>query len=222
MSEYSTALQATAQNLGMNPQDLDLYVYIESSRNPKWLTQKNSSGYGGILQWGDLAAQDLGYRNTNHLLAQNPTFTKQFQVAEKWIRLLWSRHRKKSTEAAYLYLCHFLPYNAKKWGQWDAVLQGKTKKGKVFDIEKGTATYKANSGLDYDKDGRITVGDIRNIVALKAKEIGMSPRQNDTPNPQSNNDIEPTGEDSSDLDSGKIIGGLTITVGLIILVKYFT
>lgn len=61
-----------------------------------------------------------------------------------------------------------------------------------------------------------------NYVAKIMREIsdyGLTALDN-TPSPQSN--IEPTGEDSSNLDSGKIIGGLTITFGLMILIKNFT
>lgn len=163
-NEYWTYLKSAANTLGMDWRALDTYCYIENGRR---LDDNNGNQYRGILQWGNGAAKSLGYSNSAQMIAQNNTYELQFQLVIKWIRLLWRTYGRR-TEAGYLYLCHFLPVNAPHYSDKSYVLRGENSRL----VKRGYDYYDQNSGLDYNQDGYITVGDIDNIVRAKAKNIG--------------------------------------------------
>lgn len=162
--EYDYYMKQCAARLGMDWRHLDTYCFIENARK---LDDTNGNQYRGMLQWGNAAAQSLGYSSAAQIVAQNPTYEKQFQIVEKWIRLLWKQHGKR-TEAGYLYLCHFLPVNAPHYADKSYILRGE--KGRL--VKRGYDYYDQNSGIDFNKDGMITVGDVDNFVYSKSKLAG--------------------------------------------------
>lgn len=163
-NEYWTELKSAANELGMDWRALDTYCYIENGRK---LVDSNGDQYRGILQWGNDAAKSLGYSSSAQMIAQNNTYALQFQLVRKWINLLWRNHGKR-TEAGYLYLCHFLPVNARHYADKNYILRGEN--GRL--VKRGYNYYDQNAWLDYNNDGVMTVADIDNTVYAKAKEAG--------------------------------------------------
>lgn len=163
-NEYWIELKNCANDLGIDWRALDTYIYIE---NRRLLEDSNGDQYRGMLQWGNSAAQSMGFSSSASMLAQYPGYAGQFKIVRKWIRLLWQQHGRRN-EAGYLYLCHFLPVNAPHYNDKSYILRGEN--GRL--VQRGYSYYDKNSGLDYNKDGSITVGDLDNIVASKARYLG--------------------------------------------------
>lgn len=184
-SEYWTELRACATELGLDWRVLDTYIFIENARR---LEDSNGNQYRGMLQWGNAAAQSMGFSSSASMLAQYPGYAGQFQIVRKWIRLLWKQHGRRG-ELGYFYLCHFLPVNAPHYADKSYVLRGEN--GRL--VQRGYSYYDENAGLDYNKDGYITVGDLDNIVISKARSLGydlgtINTNTNGMPGTSSNND----------------------------------
>lgn len=159
-------LQASTQ-LGIPPAHLHALVLIEGGMNA--LQKINSSGYGGLGQWGNPAARELGYSSVRALIDANPTYEMQWKVLEKWIRRLINNYGKgKYLGPGFLYVCHFLPYNAKYYSQKNKVLYNSELKEY---LKKGSTTYNSNPSLDFDGNGEITIGDLDNLVASKMRGL---------------------------------------------------
>ena len=110
-------------------------------------TIQNGAGakYFGLIQFGDMAAADLG--TTTASLRVLPQL-EQLKWVFKYFDM-WAKRGKTFTQLEDFYLTIFYP---KAVGQKaDTVIFRK-------DVE--ATGYRQNSGFDYDKDGQITVGEI--------------------------------------------------------------
>lgn len=164
-ANYFNELKKAANNLGIDYRVLDTYIFIESGRN---LNAVNGQ-HRGLLQWSNSAAKILGYTSSLQLVTSNTTYSAQMKLVENWVKYLWRTYGKQ-TAPGFFYLVHFLPFNAKFYNQKNFVLED----GKGNKVKKGHIYYNANSGLDYNNDGAITVSDIDNHVLKKAKALGYN------------------------------------------------
>lgn len=112
-------------------------------------TKQNMAGakYFGLIQFGDMAAADLG-TTTAELI-------KLSQLEQlKWVFKyfdMWAKRGKTYTQLEDFYLTIFYPKAV--GAKADTVIFRK-------DVEAEKKGYAQNNGFDYNKDGAITVGEI--------------------------------------------------------------
>lgn len=120
---------------------------------------KNAAGsnYYGLIQFGSAAAKDLGV-SLDALIKM--TQLQQLEYVFKYFEM-WMRRGKKLTQLEDFYLCILYPAHVGK----------NADQGIFFD---GTTAYRQNKGLDSNKDGIVTVGEVsRRLYDLYYS--GMSP-----------------------------------------------
>jgi len=112
-------------------------------------TIRNGAGayYFGLIQFGKDAASDMG-TTVDYLITL--TAEQQLDWVFKYFEM-WMKRGKVYTRLEDFYLTIFYP-----------AAVGKTPDEVIFnrDIEKQKLGYTQNKGFDFDKDGKITVGEI--------------------------------------------------------------
>lgn len=114
-------------------------------------TKKNMAGaaYYGLIQFGDAAAKDLGTTTAELVkLSQLDQLDWVFKYFD-----MWSKRGKTFTQLEDFYLCIFYP-----------AAVGKTADTVIFSKQVETKAYTQNAGLDINKDGFITVGEINERI----------------------------------------------------------
>lgn len=122
-------------------------------------TIKNAAGsnYYGLIQFGAAAAKDLG-TTLDKLVKMSQM--EQLEWVFKYFEM-WMKRGKKPTQLEDFYLCILYP----------AAVGKNADQGVFFD---GTVAYRQNRGLDTNKDGIVTVGEIsKRIYELYYQ--GMAP-----------------------------------------------
>lgn len=114
-------------------------------------TKQNNAGakYFGLIQFGDMAAKDLG--TTTAALIKLP----QLQQLD-WVFAyfdMWAKRGKKCTQLEDFYLTIFFP-----------AAVGRTADTVIFRKDVDPKAYSQNAGLDLNKDGVITVGEINERI----------------------------------------------------------
>lgn len=130
-----------SQRLGCNPNDLKAVIYAESGGNPRAV---NPSGATGLIQFMPDTAKGLG---TTTAALKNMTIEQQLDYVEKHLQGAKAGAGFAKTDkidSGTLYSLVFLPAFAKR----DVLCQS------------DSIYYKANSGLDKNKDGLITKADL--------------------------------------------------------------
>lgn len=165
-----------SKKINIKPEDLLLIMHIESGLNPQ---AKNPSGSAsGLTQIMPSILPLVGFSGTPQDFSKLPA-EKQLDYIEKYFIL--NLKGKGITEPAQIYLSNFLPatlnWQGVKNKNPDTILaeQGnmrtyaqsnfKNKYALTFD-----KVYQANKGLDLDKDGNISYGDIQKLVEIKRKD----------------------------------------------------
>lgn len=141
---FKAALERTASNLGVDPNHLIAIMKQESRLNPQAVNKDTQAT--GLIQFMPNVAQELG---TSTRALYRMSASQQMQWVEKYFRM---RRIRPGMGLGDLYLAVFYP-----------AAVGKSDNHVVS--RAGKAIYRQNSGLDRNKDGIITVGDIKNSVA---------------------------------------------------------
>lgn len=143
---WGRALVAVASDLGVSADELAATVWLESRGNP--LAQ--NAGHVGLIQWGDLAAQDLG-TTTAQILTLDAT--AQIELVRPTLRPKRARIQRPGD----VRLAVFYP-RALSWED---------------DAAFPASARAANVGLDANKDGTLTAGEVRmqavNALANRAR-----------------------------------------------------
>lgn len=117
------------------------------------------SNFYGLIQFGKAAASDLGFtldqiRKMGQLEQLEKAVFPYFDM--------WNRRGKKVTQLEDFYLSILYP-----------AAVGKKADTEIF--VEGTVAYRQNSGLDVNKDGLVTVGEISKVI-YDTYYSGMDPR----------------------------------------------
>ena len=114
-------------------------------------TKQNMAGakYFGLIQFGDAAAKDLG---TTTAALIKLTQLEQLDYVFAYFDM-WAKRGKKCTQLEDFYLTIFYP-----------AAVGKSADTVIFVKDVDTKAYTQNGGLDIDKDGKITVGEINDRI----------------------------------------------------------
>jgi len=144
-----------AANLSANPNWLMVIMYFESARTfsaSKWNPNKK---YVGLIQFGSLAAKDLG---TTITALSKMTAVQQLDYVEKYYKMHMLR-KKISRFNAFVdfYLITIFPSKVNAGHQ--AVIESKSISGVAF--------AKANKVFTPNAAGKITVGEINRVLLTK-------------------------------------------------------
>lgn len=145
-----------------NPEDFISDLYVLSNKlniKPEWLMEvmmtesrfrcdavNPSTGASGLIQFMPLTATELGI---DVYKIRQSNYKYQFKYIEKYIRNVKFRYGNRITNAETMYLAVFYP---------KALLQKDNLNHVIF--YKGSKSYKQNSGLDHNLDGKISIKDI--------------------------------------------------------------
>lgn len=151
-----------AKNLGVNPNWLMLIMYFESAHTfspSKWNPNRK---YVGLIQFGKLAAIDLG---TNLTLLSRMTAVRQLDYVEKYYRM-WFRYLRIRKPNAFVdfYLITLFPSKVNKGFQ--AEIESKGIPGKTFASQ--------NKAFTPNQNGKITVGEVHRVLQTKVPSEWVS------------------------------------------------
>ena len=160
----------------MNPRDLLLVMYLESGTNPNAINKsiKNPEYQArGLIQFMPKTLQGMGLSKEDSLNFEKRPAEDQLDFVKKYVQ----SHRgliggKPFTSATQYYVANIWPMALRKWNGDDPV---KNANVVVLDSNnpKEAGAYKANPILDYNKDGKITVGDLTNVLMGMEKSFGF-------------------------------------------------
>jgi len=156
-------VKRVARKVGVHPSDLLGLMASESGLNPQ---AQNKSGATGLIQFMPDTARGLG-TSTGALMGM--TRVEQMKYVEKFLTRTLAG--VSNPTPGHLYTSVYLPAFAKKPASY--VL---AKRGGFTDSwgHHPAAWYTHNAGLDMDKDGSITIGELSERIAKKKREFGIS------------------------------------------------
>jgi hypothetical protein len=139
---FSAKVRAIANRIMVDPNWIMAVMYKESKLNPK---AKNPNGTAiGLIQFLESTAKWLG---TSTAALYQMTATQQLQYVEKYLLHYFN---KKGPFRDY-YDLYFSVLDSSLIGKPDDYLWA----------AQGSKTYEWNKGLDLDKNGRVSVGEIK-------------------------------------------------------------
>jgi len=172
-SSFSNKLNDISQELGMNPRDLLLVMYLESGANPA--ARNPNGGATGLIQFMPSTLKGMGLSNQEIKTFGQKTAEDQLDYVKKYVQAHKGLIGGKSfTSATQYYVANFFPIALKKWNGDNPI-----KNANVVVVDSNSpnqgerAAYKANPLLDYNKDGKITVGDLTNVLMSMEKSSGF-------------------------------------------------
>lgn len=170
--KFYQRLMTLSESVGIPPEDLLVVMTLESGINPTI----HNNNYGGLTQMSNNTLKGLGYSGNVEDFSKEPAY-KQLDFIEKQINKLkgWIGGNFETVEQYYL--GNLLPISLKLNGvrnkDVNTIIVSKDPKephlpGVSLEMEK--TYYNSNKGLDLDRDGSITYGDIQNFLNKKRNE----------------------------------------------------
>lgn len=148
---FSAKVEQVAANINCNPNDLLAMMYSESGINPH---RVGYNGATGLIQFLPGTARGLG---TSTAALKNMSAIQQMDYVEKFFmknkKMFYNSNAK--LDAGTMYALCFLPAYAKRETL----------------CSRGSGYYRSNSGVDMNKDGKITKTDLAQRVAKKYNEM---------------------------------------------------
>lgn len=141
--DFNKKLEKIANALGVNSHDLIAIMKQESGVNPQAVN--STSGATGLIQFMPKTAAELG---TSTTALKNMTAVEQLDYVYKYFKM---KGIKPGMAVGDLYLAVFYPAAVGKEDTHVISTAGK-------------AVYDQNKGLDRNKDGSITVADVKSAV----------------------------------------------------------
>lgn len=138
-AEFESKVRTIAKYLGINPDWLMIVFYAESKVNHRAVN--SASGATGLIQFLPSTAKGL-----NTTTAQLRAMSNVQQL--DYVLRYFNKYKGKLNTAYDVYLAVFYPARI-----------GANRNTVVF--KAGSISYKQNAGLDLDKNGDITVGNIQ-------------------------------------------------------------
>lgn len=185
---FGSAMKSLALGLGLDADAILGVMSLESGLNPQ--ATNPTSKATGLIQWMPSTAKALG---TTVDMLRNMSAVEQLEYVKRYLSPL--RQKIRESEPGDYYMAVFMP--AFIGAPRETVLG---EKGST-DLLKGTGAtkgkiYEQNAGLDVNKDGRITVGDVmakneQRVAAARSKpplevaEFPLADPRPSAPAPQS-------------------------------------
>lgn len=140
-----------AQQIGIPHAYLDGIIKFESNYNPQAKNPRSTAT--GLIQFMEATAKMLG---TTTAALYKMSFLQQMEFVVKYFKYTFGYLKRKPANFIDMYLAVFYPAYV----------------GKPLSTVMPSSIYAANSGLDVNKDGRITIAEIRQKVV---SNIGYDP-----------------------------------------------
>jgi hypothetical protein len=172
-TKFLNKLNEVCGELGMNPRDLLLVMYMESGVQSG---AKNPKGAMGLIQFAPDTLRSMKVKEDDISNFTHKSGIEQLDYVKKFISAMEAAHNdgKPFGSATKYYCCNFYPISLNKW-HGENVLQNINVivvSSKSNDRREINA-YNDNKILDVNGDGIITVGDIAKMLAGKANETGF-------------------------------------------------
>jgi hypothetical protein len=151
----------------MNPRDLLLVMFLESGVNPSQTNIANPQGARGLIQFmpDTLKAMNVSDKDIKNFT--NKSAEEQLKYVERYIK---DKNRPFKSATEY-YHANFFPLTLSRWKGNDpianrnvVVVNSRSKD------QRERKAYAANKILDYNKDGKVTVGDLTSILMFYEKK----------------------------------------------------
>ena len=172
-TSFSSKLNDISQELGMNPRDLLLVMYLESGVNPS--AKNPHGGATGLIQFMPDTLKGMGLSKDQVSSFGQKSAEEQLDYVKQYVQ----GHRgliggQPFTSATQYYIANFWPIALKKWNGTDP---NENKNVVIVSANSNNpaerAAYKENKILDTNNDGVITVGDITNILMRMEQTKGF-------------------------------------------------
>jgi len=150
---FDSKLQRVADSLGVDKAHLIAIMKAESGINPAAVNPQSNAT--GLIQFMPKTAQSLG---TSVQELRKMSAVDQLDYVYRYFKMVGV---KPGMDAGDLYMAVFMP---KYVGAPDNTVLGQKRSSDRF----SAAVYAQNSGLDKDRDGAITVSDVKSRVARYA------------------------------------------------------
>jgi hypothetical protein len=167
-SDFYHKLLEVSSNVNMKPEDILNVMAVESGINPA--AHNKNGNASGLVQFMPRTLKDLGFTGTHDEFRQLSA-VDQLDYVQKLIKNMSKINGGPFTSAAQYYVGNFVPAALKipgvRNGDLNTIIVSKNPEmphipGVSAKLE--SKFYAANSGLDYDKDGNITLGDIQAVL----------------------------------------------------------
>jgi hypothetical protein len=163
--EFFVRLNEMSNRLNVSPKDMLAIMYLESGLDPNVVNPKFSAR--GLTQIEPYVLKNLGWKGSYNEFGKLPAI-EQLPYIEKYFKNVMGNSGKIHS-ATQLYVANF----------WPAALHNPdVMKGDpsaiILDGAKYPKEYDANKGLDVDKDGKITYGDLMRMVNGKKKSLNQN------------------------------------------------
>jgi murein DD-endopeptidase MepM/ murein hydrolase activator NlpD len=164
-ASFITGVNQLAKKYDIDAGDLLGLMYSESGVNPQAVNP--SGGATGLIQFMPTTAKAMG---TSTAAIYKMNRTQQLALVDRFFAM---NKLPKGATASQLYATVFLPaYNRKAENFVIARPNGPNDAGKV-----NPKWYTQNAGLDYNRDGVITVGDLGRHLSKKRQAAGLGASQ---------------------------------------------
>jgi hypothetical protein len=187
--QFYIKLNEMCKRLQIKPEDMLLIMFIESGFDAKI---KNPAGAIGLNQFLPTSLIQMGYgklspsqyeklssdnkKKYRAIIGKNYAKTSAYEQLD-WIERFFSQNPNVKSPAQ-LYLYNFLPITQNYPGvinkNRETLIAQKDSKKEIARGLSHAAVYAANSGLDFNKDRKITYGDIEDLMASKAKSTNYN------------------------------------------------
>lgn len=167
-SNFYQRLLQLSNKVGMKPEDILNVMAVESGLDPS--AHNKNGNASGLVQIMPRYLKGLGFKGTHEEFRQTSA-ADQLDFVEKLILNMMKINGGPLTSAAQYYVGNFLPVALKlpgiRQGNLNTIIVSKNPEEPHLpniSVQTEMKFYNANAGLDYDRDGNITLGDIQNVL----------------------------------------------------------
>lgn len=167
-SRFYQKLNQISEDVGMNPRDLLLVMYMESGVNP---AAHNPEGATGLIQFTDSTLKGMGLNKEQVKYFGKVPGERQLDFVKKYIQ---GKGGKKFSSATQYYHANYFPLTLTRWhGDSPVANKNVIVTSRYAKDPRERQAYEHNMILDTNKDGYITVGDLTEILRRRASEGGF-------------------------------------------------
>jgi len=173
-SDFYKKLIQVSQNVGMKPEDILKVMASESGLNPS--SYNKDGGASGLIQFMPSTMKSVGYSGDPKKF-KDLQAAEQLDYVEKFIKNQMKINGGPFKSAEQYYVGNFLPAALKipgiKNNDLSTIIVAENPTSPHIpgvSIANEAMYYKHNKGLDVDKDGAITLGDLKKKLDQKEKD----------------------------------------------------
>lgn len=166
--QFFAKLNHISEEVGMNPRDLLLVMYMESGVSG---SAHNPEGATGLIQFTDSTLKGLGLDKDQVKNFGQVSPERQLDFVKKYIQ---GKGGRKFTSATQYYHANYFPLTLTRWhGDNPSLNKNVIVTSKYAKDPRERMAYTHNMILDTNQDGYITVGDLTEILRRRASEGGF-------------------------------------------------